>query len=234
MADRKDGSPVFECIATSLDDALAIERFGGQRIELVSSLSQGGFTPNEGLIKAVLDQVRIPVAVMLRPNKAPFHYSPNDLLEMRLDIQRFEQLGVKHVVTGILDGGGIADIESLEQLLRDTCLTVTFHRAIDLTSNIELSLQRINDCERVTHILTSLGWGAVIDNLDRLEWYAGRARPRLILASGITHRNAPRICQAARQFDADIHVGTALRHGDAMKPVDPLLVEAMAGVLGIK
>ncbi|NLB50013.1 MAG: copper homeostasis protein CutC [Clostridiaceae bacterium] len=234
MAVRKNRSPVFECIATSLEDALAIEQFGGQRIELVSALSQGGFTPNEGLIKAVLDHVRIPVAVILRPNKVSFRFSPNDLLEMKNDIQRFGQLGVRHVVTGMLDEDGIADIKSLEMLLLDTNLTVTFHRAIDQTSNIELSLQRINNCKRVTHILTSLGWGAVIDNLDRLEWYTRRTRTRLILASGITHRNVPRICQAARQFGTDIHIGTALRHGDAMKPVDPFLVEAMAGALGIK
>ncbi len=231
MAVRKNTSPVFECIATSLDDALVIEQFGGQRIELVSALSEGGFTPNEGLIKAVLDRIKIPVAVMLRPNKASFHYSPNDLREMKNDINRFGQIGVRHIVTGMLDGDGITDIKSLEQLLRDTDVTVTFHRAIDECSDIERSLQRINDCHRITHILTSLGRGSVIDNLDRLEWYAVHSRPRLILAGGITHKNALQIFKAARRLRFDVHLGKAIRHNEAMRLVDPYLVDLMKDIL---
>lgn len=231
MTEQTKHTPVFECIASSLDDALAIERSGGQRIELVSALSEGGFTPNDGLIRTVLEHVKIPVAVMLRPNKPSFRYGPNELLEMRKDVQRFRQLGIRHLVTGMLDGDGIADIAVLDRLVGDTDMTLTFHRAIDQSSDVDLSLELINQYERITHILTSLGWGAVIDNLDRLAWYAQRSRPKLILASGITLRNAPRIAGAARQYGTDIHLGSALRHGEAGNPVDPFLVETMAGIL---
>lgn len=234
MAVNKNHSPVLECIATSLEDALVIEGAGGQRIELISALSEGGFTPSDGLIKAVLDQVTIPVAVMLRPNKTSFFYGPGDFLEMKNDLTRFKQLGVRHIVTGMLDKDGAADIETLDRLVGDSDMTVTFHRAIDLSANLELSLQRISQYGRITHLLTSLGWGAVIDNLERLAWYSERSRPKLILASGITHRNAPRILAAARRFGTDIHLGTGLRHGKAMNPVDPFLVETMAAILETK
>ena len=182
--------PLFEAIASSLEDARTIEAAGGQRIELVSALSQGGLTPSLGLVQAVLDQVSLPVAVMVRPNKQGFCYSPDDLEEMRRDARIFWAMGVRHIVTGLLDEEGLADIQGLERLLRGTGFQVTFHRAIDETTDIGRSLERINACPRISHILTSLGQGQVIDNLDRLAWYSEKARPRLILASGITHKNA--------------------------------------------
>ncbi|HZK41353.1 MAG TPA: copper homeostasis protein CutC [Clostridia bacterium] len=228
-----DKEPVlFEAIASSLDDARTIEASGGQRIELVSALSQGGFTPSLGLVKAVLEEVSLPLAVMLRPNKTDFHYSPGHLEEMRRDALLFWKAGVRHIVLGLLDQGGIVDIQTLEQVLRGTDFQVTFHRAIDETSDIAKSLERINACPRISHILTSLGQGQVIDNLDRLPCYKAHARPKLILASGVTHKNAGILAEAARRHQCDIHVGTALRQGKAMNPVDPDLTRAMAHILG--
>lgn len=223
--------PLFEGIATSLEDALLIEEGGGQRIELVSALSEGGFTPSLGLVKAVLEKVRIPVAVMIRPNRRDFYYSPQDKEEMKRDARLFWSAGVRHVVLGLLDEEGIADVDGIEEILEGTGLQATFHRAIDESSDIGRSLDRINACHRVSHILTSLGRGQVIDNLDRLPFYRGRARPRLILASGISHKNAAVLGRAANQFGTDIHVGTALRHMDPMRPVDPFLVRTMADIL---
>ena len=222
---------LFEAIASSLEDARTIEAWGGQRIELVSALSQGGFTPSLGLVKAVLDQVSLPLAVMLRPNKTGFHYSPDHLEEMRRDALLFWEAGVRHLVLGLLDQDGIADIQTLGQLLQGRDFQVTFHRAIDETSDIGRSLERVNACPRISHILTSLGQGKVIDNLDRLAWYRTHARPRLILASGVTHKKAGILAEAARRHQCDVHVGTALRRGKAMNPVDPDLTRIMAQIL---
>ena len=110
---------ILECIATSLSDAITIESNGGDRIELVSCLERGGFTPSDSLIRAVLESVRIPVAVMLRPEQDSFHYSKHQLSVMRRDALRFQELGVQHVVTGILDEDGIADVATLSTCLRE-------------------------------------------------------------------------------------------------------------------
>ena len=42
---------MIEVIATSVDDAIAIEKYGGMRIELSSALSEMGITPSYALIK---------------------------------------------------------------------------------------------------------------------------------------------------------------------------------------
>ncbi len=226
-ARTRDRVLVFEGIATSLDDALAIETGGGGRIELVSGLSQGGLTPADGLIQAVLAGVGLPVAVILRPNRPSFFYTPNERREMILDIRRFEELGVRHAVTGMLDGDGIADIDTLEQLFAGSSLTLTFHRAIDESADVEASLRRINRCERITHLLTSLGPGSVAGNLDRLAWYAKHTRPRLILGGGVTLESFDLIASMADRYGTDLHLGRVLRHGSALDPVDPSLVASL-------
>lgn len=224
-------TPLLECIATSLFDAQAIERAGADRVELVSALPMGGISPSAGLVQAVLKAVTIPVVVMLRPNFQNFCYREEDLREMRHDALLFQSLGVRHVVLGILDEQGIADTEKMEQILDGTDFTVTFHRAIDTSKDVARSLERINACERITHILTSLGQGHVLDNLDRLPWYKAQARPTLILGSGITRHNVTMLYRHALRYGADIHVGTGIRHKKAQDPVDPfeiaLLKEAM-------
>lgn len=213
---------ILECIATSLADALAIESNGGDRIELVSCLERGGFTPSDGLVRAVLESVRIPVAVMLRPEQDSFHYTEHQLSVMKRDALRFQDLGVQRIVTGILDENGIADVATLSRVLAGTDFNVTFHRAIDESSDVATSLKRINSYSRITHILTSLGQGTIDENLDRLPWYIEHAYPRLILGGGITHNNIGHIRQALPSENIDLHLGTALRFGKATNPVDPL------------
>lgn len=44
---------MIEIIASTLRDAMNIEKGGGDRIELVSALSEGGLTPSIGLIKVL-------------------------------------------------------------------------------------------------------------------------------------------------------------------------------------
>lgn len=211
---------LLECIATTLTDAKTIEANGGGRIELVSGLSDGGFTPSDGLVRAIQASVKIPVAVMLRTNREDFHYSSDDLAVMRRDALRFHELGVRHIVTGLLDENGVADVEALDKLIAGTDYHVTFHRAIDEASDVAASLDRINLYPRITHILTSLGPGTVEENFAKLGWYAENARPKLILGSGINHRNIKMIADAARSYQSDLHVGTAIRDGRPMNPVD--------------
>lgn len=218
----------LECIATTLTDSRTIEANGGSRIELVSGLSDGGFTPSDGLVRAVQATVKIPVAVMLRTNQEGFHYSKDDLAVMRRDALRFHELGVRHIVTGLLDENGIADIEALDKLIAGTDYQVTFHRAIDASTDVAASLDRINVYPRITHILTSLGPGTVEENFAKLGWYAENTRPKLILGSGINQHNIRMIAEGAKGYHYDMHVGTAIRQGRAMNPVDG---EAVSGLI---
>lgn len=210
---------MIEIIASSLSDAIAIERAGADRIELVSALSEGGYTPSIGLVQAILSRVKTPLAVMLRPNKADFQYTTNELEVLRRDAVVMERIGVKHVVLGILSPEGLPDIRRMEQVLEGTNLELTFHRAIDSSANPLTSLRYLNSYDRVTHILTSGGPGKAPDNLDMIEEMLKLSTKRIIIGSGVDLSNAKAIQERFKDYSFDIHVGGAVRGGDVRATV---------------
>ncbi|MFH5835114.1 copper homeostasis protein CutC [Proteiniclasticum sp. C24MP] len=222
---------MLEIIAETLEDALIIEKSGGDRIELVASLSEGGLTPSYGLVKQVISQVSIPVNVMIRPHSASFEYSREDLEVMREDARVFNELGVKHVVLGILDFEGLPNMEALSYILEDTNLTATFHRAIDESSDLPAALHLLETNKRITHILTSGGPGKAEDHLEMIRKLIHETDDiTMILASGITKENLQAIRnhmdfalegEESAQKEYDIHVGTAVRGGSVGNAVRP-------------
>src|ERR1035437_4553665 len=57
----------FELCVDTVEAALAAEQGGADRIELCSSLAEGGLTPGPSLLRHVMKQVSIPVHAMIRP-----------------------------------------------------------------------------------------------------------------------------------------------------------------------
>ena len=56
------------CVAT-LDDALAAERGGADRLEVNAALELGGLTPSPGSFQLIQDACPLPLTVMLRPRR---------------------------------------------------------------------------------------------------------------------------------------------------------------------
>jgi hypothetical protein len=42
------------------------------------------------------------------------------------------------------------------------------------------------------------------------------------------------VAEAARAYGTDIHLGSAIRHGPAANPVDPVLVSVFSAILGLE
>ncbi len=221
---------MLEIIAETLKDALTIEENGGERIELISSLSEGGLTPSYGLVKQVITQVSIPVNVMIRPHSKSFAYSAEDLEVMKEDARIFNDLGVKHVVLGALDYEGLPNMEAVDYILKDTNLTATFHRAIDESKDLLEALKLLETNKRITHVLTSGGPGKAENNLKMIRKLIKETEDiTIILASGISKENLIAIrndvdfCFEGKEQgckDYDIHVGTAVRGGSASNDVN--------------
>jgi copper homeostasis protein len=54
---------LLEVAVASLEDALAAEAGGADRLELNAALALGGLTPSLGMVREVKDAVRLPVLV---------------------------------------------------------------------------------------------------------------------------------------------------------------------------
>ncbi len=201
---------MIEIIGMTVEDAKSIEKCGGERIELVSSLTEGGLTPSYGLIENVIKNVDIPVNVMIRPHANRFVYSEEDLKIMKKDIQIAKYLGANGVVLGVLDEKNNIDEKSLIELL-DVCdgVDVTFHRAIDET-NMNESIKVLNKYKEVTNILTSGGKNPIGENIYNIrEIIKNSKHIKVLLGGGLNFENINEISRLTKV--KDFHFGTAIR-----------------------
>ncbi len=201
---------MLEIIALTLEEAIEIEKLGGTQIELISGFAEGGLTPSYGLIEKVIANVKFPVNVMLRPHSRSFHYSLYDLDVMKEDAKIMDKIGVKNGVVGVLDENGLPDLKALEYILDKTNLTITFHRAFDVSSDLLKSLEILKSYERVKTILTSGGNGKAIDNIDMLKRIIeNRGNIEILLGSGVSIDNMDALYNELKI--SNFHIGTAVR-----------------------
>ena len=84
---------ILEICCTSLEDAKIASDNGADRIELCEDLEVGGVTPNLKLLESVLNNITLPVFVLVRPRGGHFFYNYDEL-----DISKYN----KSKIYGIL------------------------------------------------------------------------------------------------------------------------------------
>jgi copper homeostasis protein len=179
-----DAPILVEVCVDSVASSLAAERGGARRLELCDALFDGGTTPSAGMIAACKAAVSIPVFVIIRPRGGGFVYSDAERDVMRRDVVAARELGADGVVIGGLrpDGGvDLALVRSLVEAAQE--LPVTFHRAFDLTPDLEASLESLADAG-VQRILTSGGAPTAAEGATTLAALVRRAGSRLVVMAG--------------------------------------------------
>ncbi len=138
---------IVEVCANSLASAITAEKAGANRIELCTALGVGGLTPSYGLLKAVKEQVSIPVHVLIRPRVGDFTYSDAEFACMLEDIALCKQMGFEGVVSGILHKDLTVDVPRTTALVEAAKgMNFTFHRAFDWTPDPQQALKDIDSC----------------------------------------------------------------------------------------
>lgn len=123
---------LVEICANSLQSALNAQNAAADRIELCSELAVGGTTPSYGLLKAIRQQIEIPVHVLIRPRSGDFTYSDAEFGIMKTDIATCIELGFDGIVSGILNKDFSLDAKRTRALIEASKnLDFTFHRAFD-------------------------------------------------------------------------------------------------------
>lgn len=134
------------CIET-FEEAKIAAYANCNRIEVCSALTLGGLTPSIGLIESCLKLKNIESHILIRPRAGNFIYTKSELEIMKNDICRAADLGVKGVVFGCLDTANEIDSEACELLIKiakSKNLEITFHRAVDFTTDFLASFKKIS------------------------------------------------------------------------------------------
>lgn len=210
---------MLEVIACSVADAVAAERGGADRLELVRALDVGGLTPPLELVKEVLAAVRIPVRVMLREEEDFFVREVKKIERLCTLARSLADLSVDGLVLGFLTGPQ-RDPQIDHALLARVLgcapgLKATFHRAFEAVRDSARAVQELKRHPQIDHLLTSgrhqdlsLDWPHRIDGLAEL---ARLTAPEitLLVGGGLERETIESLCR--RATSCEFHVGTAAR-----------------------
>ena len=175
---------VLEVCAYSLEAAIAAEAGGADRVELCANPLEGGVTPSYGDIVLARQNLKIELFVLIRPRGGDFLYSARELAAMKEDIQLCKRLGVDGVSLGILLPDGQVDRERCRELvLLAKPMSVTFHRAFDMTADPFAALEEIIaiGCNR---ILTSGQANFAVQGASLIRELVERAGERITIMAG--------------------------------------------------
>jgi copper homeostasis protein len=172
-------SPVFD-----VDSAIKAANYGVDRLELCSSFSDGGLTPGAGLFSYLKYKIDIPVFVMIRPRAGDFVSSREEIVVMKEEIKIFDSLGADGFVFGVLNEDGSVNQTACKQLIEQADgKPCTFHRAFDVSSNLNQALEESIDCG-FQRILTSGGKKNVETGLSTIKELMEKAGDRIIIMPG--------------------------------------------------
>lgn len=139
-------SILLEVAIASVEDAIAAEQGGANRVELNSALPLGGLTPSLGTYLEVREAIQLPIIVMIRPRSSGFAYSDADFNVMLRDVEIFQSHGVDGIAVGVLNDDATIDVSRCRELINRTAgLELVFHRALDVTPDPFIALEQLID-----------------------------------------------------------------------------------------
>ena len=195
-------------LEVAVQDAAGVRvarEIGAARVELTQGLALGGLTPSAATIELALEASGADgpeVHVLVRPRAGGFFYDAGELDVIERDIRHAVARGAHGVVIGAQRAAGALDVDALARL-RDAAgeASVTLHRVIDVTPDLEASLDVVRELG-FARVLTSGGASAAIDGVDALRALVKRAEGavQIMAGSGVTADNVVEI--AATGVDA--------------------------------
>ncbi|WP_157147586.1 copper homeostasis protein CutC [Brachyspira pilosicoli] len=181
----------IEICVDSVESCINAERGGAYRLELCGNMFEGGTTPSYGVLQLAREKVNTPIYAMVRPRGGDFCYNDIEFEIMKREIKLMKELKIDGIVFGILTKEGKVDKERCSKLL-DLWGTnkATFHRAIDVSSNLNEACEDIISLG-FERILTSGGEANVMSGIIKLKELVEKYNDKIIImpGSGINERN---------------------------------------------
>ncbi|MBR6339478.1 MAG: copper homeostasis protein CutC [Alloprevotella sp.] len=208
---------VLEICCGTIDDVVAAQAGGADRVELCAALGEGGVTPSAGFLE-LADQVKgLCLHAIVRPRGGEFLYSAREKRCMLEDIRFFASFGLSGIVVGALTAAGDVDTEFVQACVEEAggC-SVTFHRAFDVCREPARALEDIIRCG-CDRLLTSGQAPTAEAGIPLLQKLVAQADGRISImpGCGVTPANAAHIL---RQTGAtELHASASSLHRSTMQ-----------------
>ncbi len=201
----------LEIVCGNVDSIIAAQQGGADRVELCDNLAEGGTTPGYGMIEMARRKLFIALHIMIRPRGGDFLYTHDEFDIMKRDIEVCKKLKADGVVFGLLNDDGSVDKNRTKELVElSKPLSVTFHRAFDMTNEPLEALEEIIECG-CHRILTSGVKPSAIEGAETISQLIKQASGRIIIMPGggirpenvtalIAKTKATEIHSSARKF----------------------------------
>lgn len=224
----------LEACTANLESVKAAAQGGADRIELCSALSLDGLTPAAGIIARARDMFPRTMHVLIRSREGDFCYSDAEIESMLYDIELCKRIGVDGIAIGALTPSGTIDAKACRAFVRQAeGLSLTFHRAFDLTPDPQKALEDII-AMGFDRLLTSgqkpnaLSGAAVLAQLHSQA--AGRIR--IMAGAGVNPGN---IEEVLRQSHADdVHGSFSQAVGEQKVTSAAAVRQAMEAINNLK
>jgi len=213
---------MLEVCVDTMDGANAALKGGASRIELCSSLSEGGLTPSAGFMRLAAT-LPIPCYAMIRPRCGLFQYTPNEVEIMVSDIAVARNAGLAGVVLGAQSSHGSLDEEILRRLVREAGpLGKALHRVIDVVPD---PLQALDQAIGLgfERVLTSGAKPLAPDGVRLIAQMVTQAEQRLSVmpGCGLTPENVKGVLDATGATEAHASCRHKIEGEPAFSDFDP-------------
>ena len=124
---------ILEICVDSFESTRRASENGADRLELCGDLLVGGVSPSPFLIEQVVERIKTPVNVLLRPRFGDFCFTAEEKEVMLKEIEFCVNAGVNGIVIGALTPEGDLDVPFLSQCMAAAAdCEVTLHRCFDV------------------------------------------------------------------------------------------------------
>ncbi|MFG2621647.1 copper homeostasis protein CutC [Streptomyces sp. NPDC048507] len=215
---------LLEVIALDVQDAVAAQAGGADRLELVTDMAADGLSPSRETFAAIRAAVDIPLRVMLRRTDG---FAAGDVSGLAATARELRAEGATEFVLGFLNPDGSPDLAAVEALVAELegCRW-TFHRAVDRAADRDQLRKALADLPGLDTYLTAGSAAGVADGLPVLLAEAARSGEpgygaRILVGGGLTLAHLPQLRAAG--VDA-FHIGGAARPDGWGRPVSAAAV----------
>ncbi|MBB4714350.1 copper homeostasis protein [Streptomyces luteogriseus] len=210
---------VLEVIALGVEDAVAAQAGGADRLELVSDMAADGLSPSAATVAGIRRAVDISLRVMIRLADG---FAAGDVERLAGTAAELREAGASEFVLGFLDAGRAVDLAAVERVVAVLDGSPwTFHRAIDRASDRDALRKQLDGMPGLDTYLTAGASGGVDEGLPVLLAEAARQgepgyEQHLLVGGGLRLDHVPTLLTAGVD---GFHIGGAARPGGWEAPV---------------